>query len=238
MRRLTRLFLDAVAGNTDALPRRLADLGVRYPRAQEEELRAEIDTLWFRYADTSLADIDPNELVREVLGLINRQRLVLPSRFLLLDRALLTLGSVGQELCPDFNVFQVARPYARALATEQLSPTALFTRARGEVASSTQAMLDLPRDAAEAMERLLRNEVEIGARLEGFDEPLRRLDATANRLVLALVLTGLVIGSSQLAGVQGGPHVLGIHIAAFGGFLSSAVVGLVLALAVARRGRL
>ena len=37
MARLTRLFIDAATENVDALPRRLAELGVRYPKEREEE---------------------------------------------------------------------------------------------------------------------------------------------------------------------------------------------------------
>ena len=39
----------------------------------------------------------------------------LPTRFVLLDKAIATLGAVGVELYPDFNVFEVAKPYARDL---------------------------------------------------------------------------------------------------------------------------
>ena len=39
MARLTRLFIDAATENVDALPRRLAELGVRYPKEREEEFR-------------------------------------------------------------------------------------------------------------------------------------------------------------------------------------------------------
>ena len=39
MARLTRLFIDAATENVDALPRRLGELGVRYPKEREEEFR-------------------------------------------------------------------------------------------------------------------------------------------------------------------------------------------------------
>src|SRR4029079_5946043 len=39
MTRLTRLFVDAATENVEALPRRLAELGLRYPKEREEELR-------------------------------------------------------------------------------------------------------------------------------------------------------------------------------------------------------
>ena len=40
MARLTRLFIDAATENVDALPRRLAELGVRYPKEREDEFAA------------------------------------------------------------------------------------------------------------------------------------------------------------------------------------------------------
>ena len=58
--------------------------------------------------------------------------LQLPSRFVILDKAIATLASVGQEVYPDFNVFEVAKPYARGLLAERFPPRALSQRARGE----------------------------------------------------------------------------------------------------------
>ena len=57
----------------------------------------------------------------------------LPTRYLLLDRAIATLGSVGVELYPDFNVFEVARPYARGLMLERFTPHRIARRARRDV---------------------------------------------------------------------------------------------------------
>ena len=68
--------------------------------------------------------------IREAFQLIYTMNLQLPSRFLLLDRAIATLGSVGVELYPDFNVFEVARPYARGLMLERFTPERVARRAR------------------------------------------------------------------------------------------------------------
>src|SRR5436190_4098245 len=53
----TRLFIDAANENVDALPRRLADLGVRYPKEKEEEFRARLRELHYKYYGASVADI-------------------------------------------------------------------------------------------------------------------------------------------------------------------------------------
>src|SRR5438874_1384635 len=130
MSKLTRLFIDAASENVDALPRRLADLGVRYPKEREEEFLAELRELYYRYYGASLAEIDPLQVIREAFNLIYTMNLRLPTRFLLLDKAIATLGSVGIELYPDFNVFEVAQPYARGLMLDRFGPKRLVTRAR------------------------------------------------------------------------------------------------------------
>jgi ubiquinone biosynthesis protein len=238
MRRVTRLFIDVVSGNLDQMPRRLADLGVRIPTAVADDLRADLETLWARYADMELGDLDPAELLREVLGLINRYGLTLPSRFLILDRTLITLGGVGQDLYPAFNVFEVARPYATELAMHQYSPGVLLGRARQEVALSTRAILDLPRDVGALVEQASRGDMEVGARIGGLEEPVRRIDAALNRLGLALVVAGGVIGSAVVSHIPGGPHLFGMQIFGLLGFAASAVLGVLLALAAFRRGGL
>src|ERR687887_414307 len=111
MTKLTRLFIDAANENVDALPRRLADLGVRYPKEREEQFPVELRELYYRYYGASLSEIDPIQVIREAFQLIYSMNLRLPTRFLLLDRAIATVGAVGVELYPDFNVFEVARPY-------------------------------------------------------------------------------------------------------------------------------
>src|SRR3989440_4410348 len=142
--KLTRMFIDAAAENVDALPRRLADLGVRYPKEREEEFLAELREIYYRYYGASLAEIDPLQVIREAFQLIYSMNLRLPSRFLLLDKAIATLGSVGVDLYPDFNVFEVARPYARGLMLERFTPQRVANRARKETLRLGEMALDLP----------------------------------------------------------------------------------------------
>src|SRR6266545_2880555 len=119
MAKLTRLFIDAANEQVDMLPKRLADLGVRYPKDREEEFRAQLRELYYKYYGATLAEIDPVQVIREGFQLIHSMHLRLPTRFVLLDKAIATLGSVGIELYEDFNVFEVAKPYARDLLRER-----------------------------------------------------------------------------------------------------------------------
>jgi ubiquinone biosynthesis protein len=239
MSKLTRLFIDAAAENIEALPKRLADLGVRYPKEREEEFVAALRELYYRYYGASLSDIDPIQVIREGFALIYSMNLRLPSRFVMLDKAIATLGSVGTELYPDFNVFEVAKPYARALMVERFRPDRVARRARREGLRLTQMAVDLPYQIHDTLEQVRDGQIEVGFVHKGLEDLLAKMDVLINRLVIALVVTGGLIGSS-LIGIfaKTGPHLLGLHIVSIGGFALSTVLGLWLLWGVVRSGRL
>ena len=237
--KLTRIFIDAAAENIEALPRRLAELGVRYPKEREEEFLAELREMYYRYYGASLAEIDPLQVIREAFQLIYSMNLRLPTRFLLLDKAIATLGSVGVDLYPEFNVFEVARPYARGLMMERFTPQRMANRARKESLRLGAMALELPYQIHDVLEEFRDGEIEIGFVHKGLDEFLNRLDVVFNRLVIAMVVAGGLIGSS-LIGIfaKTGPHVLGINIISVIGFAFSGLLGLWLLWGVVRSGRL
>jgi ubiquinone biosynthesis protein len=236
---LTRLFIDAAHENIEVLPRRLADLGVRYPKEKEEEFISELHQIYSRYYGSSLSEIDPLQVIREAFTLIYSMNLRLPGRFVLLDKAIATIGSVGVDLYPGFNVFEVARPYARSLMLERFTPRRMAARARREGLALTTMAAALPYQVYETLEQVRDGEIEIGFVHKGLDDLMHKLDVVSNRLVIALVVTGGLIGSS-LIGIfaKTGPHLLGLNLVAAVGFFASGVLGVWLLWGVIRSGRI
>jgi ubiquinone biosynthesis protein len=239
MTKLTRLFIDAASENVDMLPKRLADLGVRYPKEREQEFLAELREIYYRYYGASLAEIDPLQVIREAFQLIYTMNLRLPTRYLLLDRTIATLASVGMELYPDFNVFEVAQPFARGLMLERFSPERVARRAQRDVVRYAQILREAPYQWHDFMEQVRDGQIEVGFVHKGLDDFLEQMQRVFNRLVVALMVTGGLIGSS-LIGIfaKGGPHLLGVNVISIVGFALSAVLGLWLLYGVVRSGRL
>jgi ubiquinone biosynthesis protein len=235
----TRLFIDIVNENVDRLPRDLAALGVKYDRNREDEFATEIRDLYYRYYGASLREIDPLQVIREVFAVIFRLRLELPARFVMLDRAIATLGSVGLELYPDFNVFEVAKPYARELLLERFTPRRLAKRGRQMGTDYARMAMELPYQLSDTLEQVRDGQVEVGFRHEGLDELFDRLDKVFNRLTVAIVAVGGIIGSSLIGlFAEDGPMIFGVHFLSVLGFTLSALLSIWIVLGVVRSGRL
>ena len=235
----TGLFIDVANENIEALPKRLGELGVRYPKEREEEFVAELRELFYRYYGASLAEIDPQQVIRDVFALIYRMNLRLPTRFVLLDKAVATLGSVGIELSPDFNVFEVAKPYARSLLLGRYTPARIASRARRSTINLARIASDFPYQLHDILEEVRDGQIEVGFVHKGLDEFMGKLDVAFNRLVIAMIVASGLIGSSLLGiFAESGPHIVGLHFLSVIGYILSGVLGAWLLWGVIRSGRL
>src|SRR4029077_14561802 len=140
---------------------------------------------------------------------------------------------------PEFNVFEVARPYARDLMLERFTPHRVARRARREGVPDAGGPLGAPYQFHDFMEEIRDGQIEVGFVHKGLDDLLAKLDTLFNRIVIALIVVGGLIGSSML-GVfaTGGPHILGVNVISIVGFALSTVLGIWLLWGVIRSGRL
>ena len=98
--------------------------------------------------------------------------------------------------------------------------------------------LELPYQIHDVLEEFRDGQIEIGFVHKGLDDCMNRMDVVFNRLVVAMVVAGGLIGSS-LIGIfaKTGPHVLGINVISVIGFALSGLLGLWLLWGVVRSGR-
>ena len=111
--------------------------------------------------------------------------------------------------------------------------------ARRDAFQYAHILREAPQQIHEIPEELRDGRIEVGFVHKGLAEFLADLQRVFNRLVIALIVTGGLIGSS-LIGIfaKAGPHVLGVNIISIIGFALSAVLGVWLLWGVVRSGRL
>ena len=239
MTKLTRIFLDAIAENVEALPTRLMDLGVRCPPEREHDFAVELREAYYRYYGASLAEIDPLQVIREVFALIYSTNLKLPIRYMILDKTIATVASVGAELDPQFNVFEVAKPYARDLVRDRFNPERLLHRGRRDALELARVGRDLPGLLHGVLGATREGRLEIGFVHKGLEGMIHQLTAAMNRLAVSLVVVAGLLGSSMIGiFANEGTKILGVNAVSVIGFALSGVLGVWLLWGVIRSGRL
>ena len=232
-----RLLMDILNQDAERLPRRLRALGVRYPRQIEEELGDRLGVIIQRYSASALGDIDAREVLGEIFQTIYQLDITLPARWVMLDKTLATLSGVALEIYPDLNVFEVARPYALRMATQRLRPDHVAERLRVDVGRYAEAFLEYPFQVSELLDEFKDGEIEITVRPEGFAEAVDKIQASANRLVLALVAAALIVGSAIIAVFARSADLVGLSLFAVPGTLLSLAIVVWLCIGIFRSGR-
>jgi ubiquinone biosynthesis protein len=97
----------------------------------------------------------------------------------------------------------------------------------------------MPYQLHDFLDEIRDGQIEVGFVHKGLDDLLSRLDVVFNRLVVAMIVAGGLIGSS-LIGIfaKGGPDLLGVNIVSILGFALSGVLAVWLLWGVVRSGRL
>jgi len=234
-----RLFLHVMDSDVLGIKRSLKRLGVHWPPSADEAVTQSIEEGSSRYLGMSLGTTDLSTLLRQVFDIIYSLRLRLPSRFLLLDKTLLTLEGVVIQLYPDLNLFEIARQYTGDLQRRRFDPRALADRAKRTTAEYAEILRGYPRQVHELLESLRAGELEIKYRHTGLEDVIHRLDIITNRLVVALVSIALgITGTAVAILVKGGPHIAGLSVWGLPGFVGALFFGVWLIYAIIRSGRL
>jgi len=232
-----RLLMDILDQNAERLPRRLRALGIRYPRAMEEELADRLGVILQRYSASAIGEIDAREVLREIFQTIYRLDITLPARWVMLDKTLATLAGVALEIYPDFNVFEVARPYAVRMAASRFRPDHIADRAATDIGRYAEAFLEYPFQVSELLDEFKDGELEITVRPEGFAEAVDKIQASTNRLVLAMVAAALILSSAIIAVFARSTDLAGLALIAIPGALMGFAIVAWLCVGIFRSGR-
>ena len=158
---------------------------------------------------------------------------------MILDKAIATLGAVGVELYPGLQRVRGGQPYARKLLQERFSPKRMSLRMQSEVRELASVARELPYQVRDIVEQARQGRLEVQIRNPGIDELDVHIDHAVNRIAVALIVLGGLVGSSILGVLAtGGPHVIGLHLSRSSGSSSRASSASGSIWGIARSGRL
>ena len=203
-----------------------------------EALESDIAELIEVYAYCTLKELEIGTLLHRIAKVVAEHRLKVPRDFYLLAKALVTIEGVGRELNPDFNAVEHAEPFAKKSIVARMGPRRLIEDFYHSATEASLLMRDLPAEAREMLTLIKQGEAKIKFEHRGLDPMLKTFEQANNRMVFAIVLASLVIGSALivLSGVPPKWHeipVIGII-----GFLGAGIMGFWLLFSILRHGKM
>ena len=201
------------------------------------QLETEIEAFVDQYHGVPLAELSLGQMLSDVTAILRDHHLGLPSDLALLIKAFISLESMGRGLDPGFHVVTHATPILRKVVRAGYRPQALAARGWTALVRTLSLAEQLPHDLSRLLRNARRGRVHVGIELAHLKRVGDQIDRAANRLAMALVIAALVVGSSIVMNVQGGPTLLGLPLFGFLGFVGAVLGGIWLLLAMWRSAK-
>jgi len=223
---LLGLLLGLVERNPQAVADVLLDWTGDGSNADIDTLEAEIEAFVDQYYGVPLSQLSLGSMLGDVTAILREHHLALPSDLALLIKAFITLEGLGRGLDPEFHMAEEALPLLRKVMRAQYHPRVLAQRAWRNLRRTLAMVEELPHDISRLMRNARRGKLNIHLDVLHLRRLGDQLNRAANRISMALVIAALIVGSSIVMTVQGGPTLFGLPAFGFLGFVSAVAGGL------------
>lgn len=234
-------LLQLLLGLVERQPQAVADVLLDWTGDEHgvnlSQLEAEIESFVDQYHGTPLAQLSLGQMLSDVTAILREHHLGLPSDLALLIKAFISLEGMGRGLDPSFHMATEATPLLRQVVRARYRPKALATRGWHTFSRALALAGQLPHDLSRLLRNARRGRVQVAIELAHLKRVGDQLDRAANRLAMALVIAALIIGSSIVMTVKGGPTLFGLPAFGFLGFMGAMAGGVWLVRAIWRSSR-
>lgn len=218
---LEELTLNFLQKDVKKMIATIKELALDYNISDEKRLERGFYDILSMVDGTSLEEINLVEIMERVKTLLSQNQVLLSEDVYLLVKGIGQIEGIGRHLNPQLNIMKEIGKNAQEIMAKRMSPKYILEKGMGKVGEFSENWLTLPSDLKRLLEKIQNNELKHRHELVGFEN----FQKIAERLIMGLVLSSLIIGSSILVLANMPPHINGISALGVLGFVISGILG-------------
>jgi ubiquinone biosynthesis protein len=176
----------------------------------EQLLAVEIDAFVDQYSSLPLKDLRLSMMMGDLMAILRDHDLSLPPDLALLIKAYITMDGLGRHLDPDFNTLVFAKPYIQKIMLDRYKPDAIAKRGWLNLISVVDLMSSLPKELHQLLRASRKGAIQVDINVKRLEKYIHQIDLAISRLTMGIVTAALIIGTSIIMTVKGGPEIFGL----------------------------
>ncbi len=189
------VMVGAVRRDYEAIADAMYAIGTPTKKIDMDAYRAEVAMLSEKYLGRQLQDIELSGMIRDLVQGATKYGLEIPTDFLLVGKALMTVEGVGKQLDPELDVFEEAKPLFIDLLRKRYSPERLGNELLRRIERLTGATYNMPQQLQEVLDDLRLGRLALRTLDPGLAPAADRL---GRRIFSALVASALLLAGALL----------------------------------------
>lgn len=231
MQNLGELFIQVIDYKADAIINQLIYMGIINETVNRTALKRDVMDILDRYYGASLNDIHVGNILSELaIPLIFKYQARIPPEFTLIVRAVTLIEEVAYSLDSQFDATREFKPMVKDLLLKKFSPKNMTDLFKDNMFEMEHLVKNLPRNLNRFIAKVENGEIKVK-----YSEDLgENIERTSNKLVVAIIIAALLLGSSWIIQINKGPMIWGMPFLGFLGFAASGVLGVGLIIYILR----
>lgn len=205
-RTISKFFVGVSNKDTRMVARAVMELDAMFEKKNIKKFEQDVDLMIDKYLTMPWSRINVGELLYEVFNIAFLNGIRLPREFTLLAKSLATIQSLLEQLAPELNTIVVAKPIAKRLVFQAYSIKNISSALSRNASAYKDLISELPFYIQNLLEKAEDGELTVQLKIKDIDKIQKRFDSALNRisfsvilLAVSIVITGIIIGSSQNA---------------------------------------
>ena len=221
------MIMAVLLKDPDQLTNIILSMGITSGNINKSKLTEDLGYLIERYvAVKDLSNINMGVLMEELMSILTKYQIKMPSEFTLLVRSLVTFEGVIGELCPELNLFDLLTHKMVERMKESFDLRSKLTSLLRDVAATGADAMQMPGAVISLLRNLSKGRMKIGFELTGYDELMQKMQLTVRNIAFALFACVIFAGSCILCTTDIQPQAYGIPFIAMIGFVISVALGI------------
>lgn len=222
----------------DGLISVIMSIGIKKGYINRNKLYDDVDYLFDSYLSTSLQNIQMSVMLEEIFECSKKNNVFLPKDFTLLIRSLIIVEGVVAKISPEVKILDIAIPFVKSnnkfgffkdINTDEIMLNSI---------SFVKDTKNLPGKLIELSNSVLNGRAKIQLQINNLSKSVNTVNKAVNRMVFALIISSMIIGSSLILTTNIGPKMYDISIIGILGYGIAAIMGFWLLISIIKSGNL
>jgi len=202
---------------------------------KEQALEMEITQVLDKYGmELHLEDV--GKVILDLLFVFGSNGVDVSRDYVLLAKAVVSLEKTGDSLDPDFSIFSTAEPFIRRLQRDRWEPRTLLRNMYWNMETTLGHINALPGNILRVVRRIENEDIGLNLHHRGLEDLNESINRSTNRLVLAVIIGALIMGSSMIITTGVKPLLFGFPAIGILGYLFSIFLGIWVIIEIFRSG--
>ena len=212
----------------------LEKIAVKTDIPDQKKLEQDLYELVDGVSNTAIQNIKVGHILNRFKTVLYENKIILPHYMYMLIRGIIIIEGVGRRLDPEFNITANLEPYTSKVISRRFSLKRLFKKNLNRLQDINNLVDTLPDDINSILKKIKDGKLVVVHEHKGLKEFQDATSKSVNRLVFAVIIAALSIGSSILVMAQMPPLINGIPLLGAIGFVLSAILGFYIVISIFR----